>query len=97
MKVRAQLGSLANGYSSLQDRHRRLVDRSHELDHACARSSSESQELAWKLVQIGGRIGQITAHTLNKIKERILIVKHVEKIKEELHKSARTSTTTSIA
>jgi chorismate mutase len=39
------------------------------------------------LIQVGGLIGQLTAVALQKIKERILVVKQVEKIKQELHKS----------
>lgn len=62
------------------------------LSQACTRSGSESQELGWHLIQVGGRIGHLTSLALHKVKERLLVVKQVEKIKAELNRSPECNT-----
>ena len=83
-QLRNAFDALSHLHSVQQDRQRRLMVQRSEVAAACARAAAEGQALAWKLVQLGGRVGQLTARALAKVKERIRVVDQVAKIKNEL-------------
>lgn len=86
-QLRNAFDALTHLHTMQQDRQRRLLVQRGELAQACARAAAEGQALAWKLVQLGGRVGQLTARALAKVKERIRVVNQVAKIKHELKQS----------
>lgn len=77
-------GTLVSSYDWLQGKHQRTQQRARELEHACRETTLDVEAHASRLSEIAQRIGALTAASLRKVQERILVVKQVEKIKSEL-------------
>jgi hypothetical protein len=79
--------SLSHSLATAQERQRKLVAAQAVATRQAARAGDEAQQLAQQLVEAAARAGELASLVLAKIRERMLVVKQVQAIKNELKES----------